>query len=198
MNRDRQFRSNDALLELISTALQSIRQSPMLESSRPIVLSTMDVLRGHRRDDLCKRFIDDLRSVVTEGSTVREPDSVIPAVTGDNLIEENMEVDDEQEDKQKKTIPASMKANEGQSTVVQDPQHAKQRRRKSRFSDLLPSDRTDAVDRARTKMSTMPMNMVFSRVEKEQRRSILTTMPSTTNGYSPASVSGSPARVDHQ
>jgi hypothetical protein len=163
----------------------------MLESSRPIVLATMDVLKGHRRDDLCRRFIDDLRSVVAEGSTVRERDSVITTVTGDNLIEENMDVDDEQEDKQRKTIPTITNANEDQKIAGQDPQHGKQRRRKSRFSDLLPSDQ------ARTKISTIPINMVFSRDETELRRNVLTTLHSTTNRQCPAHVSGAPTATDN-
>ena len=195
MNRELRFSSSDALIELISTALETIRRSPLLDSSRPMILSTMNILKGHRRDDLCQRFITDLRSVVAEVPTVGEQDAVITTVTGDNLTEENMEIEgDDQEEKQKKTILASSKANDGQTAAVQDSQHGKQRRRKSRFSDILPSDRTDADDRARTRMSTIPINMVFSRAETERQRSSFTTVPSTTNGQRRTTVSG--ARTD--
>lgn len=62
----------------------------------------MEHLKSNLRDDLCLRFTNELQTAMSEWKPPKEISSNSAAITEDNLNEENMEVDDEQEDKQKK------------------------------------------------------------------------------------------------
>lgn len=115
---------------------------------RSIVVSTTAVLKAHRRDDLSIRFNDNLRAVMTEWQTLHGNTSVaVPTiVTDDNFTEENMDVDDDPDEKQKKQPIISNASRSGRKSQDIDYRFLDQEsdqpkpRRKSRFSDILPTD----------------------------------------------------------
>ena len=120
-------------------------------------------------------FNDKCHVVMTEWQTVHENTSIsTPAsVVGDNLIEENMDVDDDQDDKKKKQIATSSSsrlANEfkdvdhrfldqdldHQMTKTNQVNNHRKQRRKSRFSDISPAD----LDRAKKLKSNNSMSLI--------------------------------------
>ena len=134
---------------LISDSLQRIRHASSADIIRSIVASTTAILDAHRRDDLSIRFNEDLRDAMTEWQTLHGNTSIaLPTtVTGDNFTEENMDVDDDQEEKQKKQQSISSASRSGRVPkdvdyrfVDQEADQPTKPRRKSRFSDLLPTD----------------------------------------------------------
>lgn len=147
----------------------------------------MAVLEAHTRDDLITRFNINLRMVMTDWkSTHRSTAISVPTdVIGDNLTEENMDVDDDQDEKQKKqqiTSSGSHSVRELKDVdyrfLNQEMDHqtmktnpvANQRRprRKSRFSDITPTD----LDRL--KKSRITSERVFPRT-REKRSPIRNT-----------------------
>lgn len=140
---------------LISDSLQRIRHASTADAIRSIVMSTTSTLEAHRRNDLNTQFHDQLRTVMVEWQT-RHPNTSIAlptGVIGDNFTEENMDVDEDQEEKQKKQQQQIISST---SHAVKEPTDIDYRfldqevdssttnrqklRRKSRFSDILPSD----------------------------------------------------------
>ena len=156
--------SNQNLHQLISDSLERIRHSSTVDDIKSIVLSVMEILKTSKRDDLCAHFTDQLRGTMTEWQAKQENASIstLRLVVDDNLIEENMDVDDDQDDRHRKQIITSSTSNlsndfsdvdyrflnqdvnHSATTTVQDSGHRKQRR-KSRFSDRLPTDDNQAI-----------------------------------------------------
>jgi hypothetical protein len=119
----------------------------------------MEILKANKHDDLITRFNDNLRVVLTEWQAVHGHTSIsIPTIiAGDNLIEENMDVDDDQDDKSKKSITTSSSSRlasefkdidyrfrdqdiDHQMTKSSEINNHRKPRRKSRFSDIVPTD----------------------------------------------------------
>jgi hypothetical protein len=139
----------------MSDSLERIRHSPTTDNIHSIVMSTTEIFKSNRRDDLCTRFTDDLRNIMAKWQSTQGSSSIsTTTVTDDNFIEENMDVDDDQDDKHKKQITTSNISSECNDidyrfldqdmdhhktiTTTHNNHHRKQRR-KSRFSDLLPT-----------------------------------------------------------
>ena len=156
------FSSTEDLVRLISESFDRIRHATSIDAIQPIVMSTVVFLKSRGREDLCTRFTNELHNVVLEWKTTKNTSSAPTITIGDNLNEENMEVDDEQDDKQKKQLSISeyndvdyrfldqdMDHRITTSIVPENNHHNERRRdatRKSRFSDVLLSH-YDADDR---------------------------------------------------
>ncbi|CAF1282710.1 unnamed protein product [Adineta ricciae] len=128
--------TNDELLKLTSDALQLIRHSSTIKSMHSIVASTSETLKANQRTDLRNSFLNDYVMILAEWQKAYENTLSPPvSVPGDNLVEENMDVvDDDQDTKeQEQLLP-----NTNQSLPSND--HQRKPRRKSRFSDILPTD----------------------------------------------------------
>ncbi|CAM4944756.1 unnamed protein product [Rotaria socialis] len=155
--------SQDDLLKLIFDSLECIRHAVKSDDIHPIVTSTMEILTTNNRDDLCTQFTDRLRVVMNAWKAKQENSSVI---ADDNLIEENMDVDNDndatQDDKAKKPIITSSTSkslkrsrdfdyrftNQDKNpptpiTITAENDGHRRKRRKSRFSDRLPTDDDD-------------------------------------------------------
>ncbi|UJR30808.1 hypothetical protein I4U23_018326 [Adineta vaga] len=148
--------TNDDLLKLISESLQFIHRSSTVDSIHSIVTSTVETLKINKRDDLCTSFLHDYQIIFTEWSKRHANTSM--TVAGDNLIEENMDVvDDDQDEKHKKQLTISSTLPDDfndidyrfldpdmdhsmTSSVTSNDHHHRKQRRKSRFSDILPTD----------------------------------------------------------
>jgi len=92
------FSSTEDLLKLISDSIERIRHSSSADVKQSTIAFTMEVLKSNEREDLCKRFANEIAKEAGLSTTV---------ITEDNLNEENMEVDDEQDDKHKKQLSIS-------------------------------------------------------------------------------------------
>jgi hypothetical protein len=151
----------------MSDSLERIRHSTSKDEIHTRFMSIMELLKSNDRDDLCSRFTNDLQTIMSGWK--------IPKVTGDNLNEENMEVDEEQEDRYKKQLSISEYNDVDYRFLDQDmdhrmttsiiPEHDRRKdvTRKSRFSDVLSSDR-DADDR------TIKSNLIE---EREKRTTMI-------------------------
>jgi hypothetical protein len=119
----------------------------------------MEFLKSNGREDLCTRFTNDLHTVMLESKTAKEANLSTAVTVDDNLNEENMEVDDEQDEKQKKQLSISEyndvdyrfldqdMDHRMTTTVIPENEQRNNMRRRSRFSEVLSSHR-DADDRA--------------------------------------------------
>jgi len=165
----------------MSDSLERIRHSSTADGIRSIVMSTMEILKANKRDDLCADFNERLRIAMIEWQVKHGNTSIsIPTiVAGDNLIEENMDVDDDQDDKHKKQIiPTSTSNSTSEFSDIdyrfldQDMDHYmkttnhandhRKQRRKSRFSDLVPTDDI----RSKKSKSNISIEKMFSNKEK--------------------------------
>jgi len=81
------FSSTEDLLKVLSDSIERIRHSTSADERQSIVISTVEFLKLNDREDLCKRFTNEIAKETNLN-------------TEDNLNEENMEVDDEQDKKQ--------------------------------------------------------------------------------------------------
>jgi hypothetical protein len=171
----------------MSDSLERIHHLSTVDDIRSIEMSTIEILKSNERDDLSARFANDLRFIMAKRQATHGTTSVSTptVVTGDNLIEENMDVDDDQDDKHKKQVTTSSTSSSTSefkdidyrfldqdmdrpmTTTDQINDHRKQRRR-SRFSDLLPTD----VDRTKTSKLNIPIGKVFSKEEEEDKSAI--------------------------
>jgi hypothetical protein len=142
----------------------------------------MEILKANKRNDLITRFNDNLRVAMTEWQAVHGTTSIsIPTiVVGDNLIEENMDVDDDQDDKQKKQITTSSSSHLASAFkdvdyrfLDQDIDHQMSKtsqinnhhkRRKSRFSDISPAD----LDRAKKWKSNNSIEKIFPKTKEDK------------------------------
>ena len=105
------------LSKLIDETFVVLRQATSIEAMQPTISSLLQTLRSRHREDLASKFTEDLRTMIVEWQT-QNPSTV----SGDNLVEENMDVDEEQpEEKPKEREPPR-----------------RERKRKSRFSDIVP------------------------------------------------------------
>ncbi|CAM4927111.1 unnamed protein product [Rotaria socialis] len=154
--------STEDLVKLISDSFDHIRRASSLDAIRPIVMSTMELLKSSGREDLCTRFTNELHTMMLEENLKKETNVTSAHTDGDNLNEENMEVDEEQDDKQKKQLNISefndvdyrflgqdMDHRIATTTAPENDHHNERRKdamRKSRFSDVISSHR-DADDR---------------------------------------------------
>ena len=151
-------------------------------------MSTVEVLKANKREDLCTEFTHDLRIAMAEWQTKKNEESITPVVTGDNFMEENMDVDDEEEAKEKKPItPTTPSASKGERKDVDD--HSLilagqeqnrppvERKRKSRFSDIVPKNHRSDDEHHRTKSLNLiaPKETVIS---EKQRPTTCTYTPS--------------------
>ncbi|CAF1066466.1 unnamed protein product [Adineta ricciae] len=93
--------AND-LNKLIFESLERIRQSTSLDAIQSIALSTIDLLNSSGHADLSARFAKDLQEVMSQWQATKDSAVNTSTTSDDNLNEENMEVDDEQDDKNKK------------------------------------------------------------------------------------------------
>jgi hypothetical protein len=150
-----------------------MHRSSTTDDIRSIFMSTTEILKANKRDDLCADFNNNFRHVMTEWQATHRNTSISTStiVAGDNLIEENMDVDDDQDDKHKKQITTSSTSNSTRGFndvdyrfLNQDMNHRKQRR-KSRFSDLLPSN----DDRTKKSKSNISNEKILSNEDKEKR-----------------------------
>ncbi|CAF4545816.1 unnamed protein product, partial [Rotaria magnacalcarata] len=188
--------SQDDLLKLIFDSLECIRHAVKSDDIHPIVTSTMEILTTNNRDDLCTQFTDRLRVVMNAWKAKQENASV---VADDNLIEENMDVDNDndttQDDKAKKAIITSSTSkslnqsrdfdyrftNQDKSpptpitTTAENGGHRK-KRRKSRFSDRLPTD--DVDDQSNEATSNTQNDIVFLKEIVKRPSSINTQIAS--------------------
>ena len=141
------------MLQLISDSLQRIRHAPTADDIRSTVMSTTATLETHRRNDLNIQFHEQLRTVLVEWQTLHENTSIAisTGVTGDNFTEENMDVDEDQDEKQKKQQIISSACHAVREfkdidyrfldqEMDQAMTNRQKPQRKSRFSDVLPSD----------------------------------------------------------
>jgi hypothetical protein len=138
-------------------SIERIRHSTSTDGRHSIFINTIEFLKSNEREDLCKRFTNEFQSVISESKLAKESSSSTAVLTGDNLNEENMEVDDEQDDKHKKQLSISeyndvdyrfldQDMDHRMTTIISENDRDKDITRKSRFSDVLSSDR-DADDR---------------------------------------------------
>ena len=88
--------------KLIFESLERIRQSTSLDAIQSITLSTIELLNSSGHADLSARFAKDLPAVMSQWQATKDSGANTSATSDDNLNEENMEVDDEQDDKNKK------------------------------------------------------------------------------------------------
>jgi len=132
----------------MSESIERIRHTTSADVRNSIVMSTMEFLKSNGREELCKRFTNEL---------AKEANSSTTGITEDNLNEENMEVDDEQDDKYKKQVSISEYNDVDYRFLDQDMDHRitttipeNERQKdiigKSNFSNVLSSDH-DADDR---------------------------------------------------
>lgn len=125
----------------MSESLDRIRRASTMEDIHSIIAVTTALLQASQRHDLCASFTRDQEHVVADWQktrdAVRAPKT---AVNGDNLTEENMDVvvDDDQAVKQS-TIDCP-------ATSATPDNSPRKQRRKSRFSDLLPTDVKQCVN----------------------------------------------------
>ncbi|CAF2371700.1 unnamed protein product [Rotaria sp. Silwood2] len=169
--------STEDLLKLISESFDHIRHATSVDTITPTVMSTMELLKSSGREDLCARFTNDLHTIMSEWKLSKETTLTKAVITGDNLNEENMEVDDEQDDKQKKQLSISeyndvdyrflnqdMDHRITTTTITPENDHQNERRKditkKSRFSDVVLSSHRDADDR------TIKSNLMGEQREK--------------------------------
>jgi len=143
----------------------------------------LEILKANKRDDLTAHFNDNLRIVMVEWQATHgnTPISTSTIIAGDNLIEENMDVDDDQDDKHKKQIITSSNSNSTSEFndidyrfLDQDMDHHmkitdhvnnhRKPRRKSRFSDVLSTD----DDRTKKFKSNISIEKIFSNKEEEK------------------------------
>jgi len=166
----------------MSDSLERIRHSSTADGIRSIVMSTMEILKANKRDDLSADFNERLRIAMIEWQVKHGNTSIsIPTiVAGDNLIEENMDVDDDQDDKHKKQIIPTSTSNSTSEfsdidyrfldqdmdhhmrTTTNDANDHRKQRRKSRFSDLVPTDDI----RSKKSKSNISIEKMFSNKEK--------------------------------
>jgi len=167
----------------MTDSLERIRHSLTADDIRSIVMSTMEILKVNKRDDLCADFNERIRIGMIEWQAKHGNTSIsTPTVlTGDNLMEENMDVDDDQDDKHKKQIILTSTSKSTRefndidyrfldqdmdhhmTTTDHGNNHRKQRR-KSRFSDLLPTDDI----RGKKSKSNISIEKIFSNKEKDK------------------------------
>jgi len=132
----------------MSDSIERIHHSSSADVKQSTVAFTMEVLKSNEREDLCKRFANEIAKEAGFSSTV---------IAEDNLNEENMEVDDEQDDKHKKQLSISEYNDVDYRFLDQDmdhrmpaiiPENARQNDvlEKSSFPTVLSSDQ-DADDR---------------------------------------------------
>lgn len=155
----------------------------------------MGVLKTNKRGDLCTDFTNDLHAVMAEWQSKRIRESTLPPVTGDNFKEENMDVDDAEEPKEKEPIASTTRSKStGEFNDVDERYLAQdadrcfilagqeqnrpppERKRKSRFSDISPKDRLDE-DHPRTR----PFHQIISKetvISDKQRTTTYTYAPS--------------------
>jgi hypothetical protein len=168
----------------MTDSLEHIRHSLTADGIRSIVMSTMEILKVNKRDDLCADFNERIRIGMIEWQAKHGNTSIsTPTVlAGDNLMEENMDVDDDQDDKHKKQItPTSTSKSTREFNDIdyrfldQDMDHHmttttdhgnnhRKQRRKSRFSDLLPTDDV----RGKKSKSNISIGKIFSNKEKDK------------------------------
>lgn len=84
--------SIDDLLKFMSESMERIRQTASTDVKQSLVKSTLEFLRSNNREDLCERFKADAAKLIGANTAA--------VAVGDNLNEENMEVEDEQYNKQ--------------------------------------------------------------------------------------------------
>ncbi|CAF3370644.1 unnamed protein product [Rotaria sp. Silwood1] len=173
--------STEDLSKLISESLDHIRRATTIDAIPPIVMSTIELLKSSGREDLCTRFTNDLNTAISECKATKETNLTKAVITGDNLNEENMEVDEEQDDKQKKQLSMSEYNDVDyrfldqdmdhriKTTIIPENDNPNDRRKdvtkKSRFSDVILSSHRDADDR------TIKSN--FMGGEREKRTTIV-------------------------
>jgi hypothetical protein len=126
----------------MSESIEHIRHSTSADVRQSIVMSTMEFLKSIEREDLCKRFANEIAKQTSLNTAV---------IAEDNLNEENMEVDDEQDDKHKKQLSISEYNDVDYRFLDQDMDHRMptiipKNEGRTRFPDVLSNDR-DADDR---------------------------------------------------
>lgn len=144
----------------MSDSLDRIRRDSSADAVHRIVMPIMEMLKSSGREDLCLKFTNDLSTILSERNLTKGPTA---SSAGDNLNEENMEVDDEQDDKHKKQLDFSEFNDVDYRFLDQDTDHrmipsiisdtdAQNDRRNidlrqtSHFSNVIPGNR-DADDR---------------------------------------------------
>lgn len=79
----------------MSQSIERIRQASSNDAKQSIITSTLEILKSNNREDLCKQFSTDITKQIGANTSVS---------VGDNLNEENMEVEDEQDHKYNKQL----------------------------------------------------------------------------------------------
>ena len=137
---------------MISDSLERIRRASSTDTIQMIVVSTMEFLKSHGSEDLCPRFTSEIRGAIAEWQASKDASAAEAVLVGDNLNEENMEVDDEHDERFKKQAAAAAASEYNDVDyrfLDQDMDHrpaASKRvrhddeRRKSRFSDVAPGE----------------------------------------------------------
>jgi hypothetical protein len=191
------FESKQLFLVIIGTGktkIKSLNRSNELLNNliyKPVALQDSTIIRdprlGRNKDPRLngrKATSDNIMHSTTQSSNTKQGNNSIPVITivdGDNLIEENMDVDDDQDDKHKKQLTISSNSNlssvvqdvdyrfrdqdmdQPMTTTEDDNNHRKQRR-KSRFSDPLPMDH----ERSMKLKSNNSINELSSKEEEEK------------------------------
>ena len=99
-----------------------------------IIMSTIEILKTNQREDLCKQFIDEITKIIHANNT--------EVTLEDNLIEESMEVDDEQDDRYKKSLRITEYNDVDYRFFDQDMDH----RMPANQSDSTTNHRTTIID----------------------------------------------------
>ena len=139
---------------MISDSLQRIRHASSTDAIQTIVVTTMEFLKSHGSEDLCPRFASEIRGAIAEWQASRDASAAEVEFVGDNLNEENMEVDDEHDERFKKqSAAAASEYNDVDYRFLDHdmdhrPTTSKRvrpddERRKSRFSDVAPGEREE-------------------------------------------------------
>lgn len=117
------FSSTDDLAKLMSESLERIRQATSNDVKQSLVMSTLEFLKSNNREDLCRQFATDV---------TKEMDTTTGVTVGDNLNEENMEVEEEHDDKYRKQLELNEFNDVDYRLLDQDMDH--------RMSEFMPEN----------------------------------------------------------